>query len=145
MFWTETGRAGRQWDLLQEFDRMSRLFSDLATPFARAAEFPAMNLWSDGNEAVVTAELPGIEPAEADISVVGRTLTIKGSRRSEEADSESAFHRQERWTGSFSRTIELPFQVDQSKVEARFRKGVLEVRLPRAEADRPKKITITSH
>lgn len=145
MFWTDTGRYGRPRDLWREFERMSRLFPELTTPFTRATEFPAMNVWSDGNEAVVTTELPGVEPADADISVVGKTLTIKGIRKPEDAGDNGSYHRQERWTGAFTRTIELPFLIDQDKVEARFNKGVLEVKLPRAEADKPKKIKIASH
>lgn len=145
MFWTDAARYRLPSDLSREFDRMSRLLSGLASPYTAEAEFPAMNLWSDGNEAVITAELPGIDPSAADISVVNRTLTIKGSRNAEEAGAEGSYHRQERWSGSFTRTIELPFQVDQNKVEARFSKGVLEIRLPRTEADKPKKIAISSH
>ena len=145
MFWTSTEPYGRNVDLWREFDRMGRLFSEITSPYSRVTEFPAVNLWSDGNEAVVTAELPGIDPSAADISVVGRTLTIKGSRTPEEAGDSGSYHRQERWSGSFSRTVELPFQIDQNKVEARFSMGVLEIRLPRAEADKPKKITITAH
>jgi HSP20 family protein len=145
MFWTDVDRYGRSLDLWREFDRMSKLFSEFSSPFARTAEFPSVNVWSDGNEAVVTAELPGIEPSAADISVVGRTLTIKGSRTPERAGDDGSYHRQERWSGSFSRTIELPFQIDQNKVEARFSKGILEITLPRAEADKPKKISIAVH
>lgn len=145
MFWTESNRYGRNWDLLREFERMSRLFSDLSTPFDRATEFPAMNLWSDGNEAVITSELPGVDPGKTDISVVGKTLTVKGSRIPEDSGGEGSYHRQERWNGSFTRTIELPFQIDQNRVAARFSKGILEVRLPRAEADKPRKITITTN
>lgn len=142
MYWTDADRFGHLW---REFERMSRLFPDLSTPFSRVAEFPPVNVWSDGNEAVVTAELPGINPADADISVVGKTLTIKGVRKHDDPGGDGSFHRQERWTGSFSRTIDLPFQIDQGNVEARFSKGVLEIKLPRAEADKPKRITIATH
>jgi len=145
MFWMDTERHGRAGDMWREFERLSRLFPDFSSPFSRTTEFPAVNVWSDGNEAVVTAELPGLDPATADISVVGRTLTIKGTRKAEEPGADGSYHRQERWNGSFARAIELPFQIDQSKVEARFSKGILEVKLPRAEADKPKKITITTH
>jgi HSP20 family protein len=125
-------------------ERMSRLFSELSSPFTRATGFPAVNVWSDGNEAIVTAELPGTDAKAVDISVVGKTLTIKGSRQPEEAKGEESYHRQERWAGSFRRTIDLPFLIDQNRVEARFSKGILEIKLPRAEADKPKKISIVS-
>jgi HSP20 family protein len=145
MFWMNSAQYGQSWDLLREFERMSSLLSGLSSPFTRTEEFPAVNVWSDGNEAVVTAELPGIDPAAADISVVGKTLTIKGSRTADPDSAGGSYHRKERWSGSFTRSIELPFLIDQNKVEAQFNKGILEIKLPRSEADKPKKITITTH
>jgi HSP20 family protein len=121
---------------------MQRLFQDLSAP--SLAEFPAVNVWSNGNEAVVTTEIPGIDPKTVDISVVGKTLTLRGSRQPEALKEGESYHRQERWTGQFSRTIDLPFATDAGKVEAKFSKGVLTITLPRAEADKPRKISVVS-
>ncbi len=143
MLWTEFSRTGRTWDPWQEFERINRRFSEIAPSFS-GNEFPVVNIWTNGSCAIVTTEIPGIEPSSVDISVVGKTLTLGGTRKSDEAGDGDSCHRSERWQGKFSRAIELPFQIDPNKVEARFNKGVLQVTLPRAEADKPKKIPIKS-
>lgn len=91
------------------------------------------------------AELPGVEAEELDVSIVGDSVTLSGERRTEQADDgDVRYHRQERWQGNFSRTMQLPFRIDAENVEANFRHGVLEVRLPRAAEDRPKKISVST-
>jgi HSP20 family protein len=91
---------------------------------------------------VVTAELPGFNPDDVEVSVVQNTLTLRGSRTPEELKQGETYHRRERWNGKFVRTLELPFEVDHDKVEAQFRNGVLSIRLPRAPQNLPKKITV---
>lgn len=142
MFWTDGGRISNAWDIWRELDRMNRLMSGAGVPGAVAQEFPAVNVWSDGNEAIATAELPGVDPAAVDISVVGRALTIRGTRAPEKPGDGGSFHRRERWSGDFIRTIELPFAIESSRVEAAFSKGVLTITLPRAEAEKPRKIAV---
>ncbi|WID99249.1 Hsp20/alpha crystallin family protein [Bosea vestrisii] len=105
-----------------------------------AQEFPPVNLWLSENSVAVTAELPGIAPDDVDLTVRENTLTLKGERKSQ--DETSVWHRRERPSGRFSRTIQLPFRVDSEQVEARFANGLLEVELHRPEADRPRKIQI---
>jgi HSP20 family protein len=132
----------------QEIDRMQRemdrLFSSFySTPrYQTAASFPAMNVWTNQDGAVITAELPGVNPEDIDISVVGETLTLTGSRQAEALQEGEKYHRRERGHGKFTRTFQLPFPVEGDKVEAVFDKGVLHVSLPRAEADKPRKIAI---
>ena len=134
----------------QEIDRLhrevDRLFSDpFATDGGRTAPtYPAMNVWTNEDGAVVTAELPGVNPNEIDVSVVGDTLTLSGSRQPEELAEGNTYHRRERGYGKFSRTFQLPFKVETDKVEALFEKGILHLSLPRAEADKPRKITVKS-
>jgi HSP20 family protein len=96
----------------------------------------------NGDQAVVVTEIPGIEPSSVDISVVGKTLTLRGSRQPAELKEDESFHRSERWSGRFSRTVDLPFAIDANRVEAKFTKGVLSITLPRAEADKPRKIAV---
>jgi len=91
---------------------------------------------------VITAEVPGVSADEIDISVVGETLTLSGERKPEDLEGGVRYHRRERGGGRFSRSIELPFRVDADKVEAAYDKGILRVTLPRAEADKPRKITV---
>lgn len=132
----------------QEIDRvqreMNRLFSSLygSSRTQGAPSFPAMNVWTNPDGAVITAELPGVNPDDIDISVVGETLTLTGSRTPQELKEGEKYHRRERGYGKFTRTFQLPFTVEANKVEAVFNKGVLHISLPRAEADKPKKITI---
>jgi HSP20 family protein len=133
--WQEVERVQRE---------MNRLFSNFyASPRTRVApSFPAMNVWANQESAVVTAELPGVNPEDIDISVVGETLTLTGSRTPEELKEGEKYHRRERGQGKFTRTFQLPFPVEADRVEAVFDKGVLHISLPRAEADKPKKISI---
>lgn len=122
---------------------MNRLFSDwpAKATWDNTPGYPAMNVWTDEDSAVVTAELPGVLPEHIDISVEDGTLTLRGDRQ---PDREQAvtYHRRERRHGSFVRTFQLPFRVDGEKVEASFRNGVLQILLPRAEADKPRRIAV---
>lgn len=108
------------------------------------AAFPAVNAWTNENEAVVTAEVPGIEPEKIDISVTGNTVTLRGSREHEAQVKEQGWLRRERSVGSFSRSLELPFQIDTEKVTAQARHGILTITLPRAQSDRPRRITVNA-
>lgn len=143
MLWTDWGRYGRVWDPWQELARMNRTFSDITSNPAER-EFPSVNVWAAGDEATVTIEVPGIDPKAVDISIAGKTLAVRGSREPEKTGEGESYHRNERWYGSFSRTIDMPYLIDQNKVQARFSRGVLQIALPRAEADKPKKITVVS-
>ena len=140
MLWSDFDKLGRFFDPWREFERMSDAFSRLSAPVT--VEFPAVNVWVSGDYAVVTTEIPGIDPKSLDISVVDKTLTLRGARQPEDVKESEAYHRRERWNGQFTKTVEMPFAVDSSKVEARLLKGILTVSLPRAEVDKPRKIAI---
>ena len=130
-----------------EFDRlqreMNRLFNQ-AGWLRPAPCFPAVNIWANEEGQVVTAELPGVKMEDLDISVVNDALAISGKRETAEPAGGGKYHRQERECGDFSRTISLPYPVDADKVEAVLEQGVLRITLPRAEADKPRKITVKS-
>lgn len=131
------------WNGFPEFARLQSEFSKVFSP----GEYPALNVWSNDEETVVTAELPGFDPKDIEISVEGSTLTLKGSRNSEtsnEGEGDKYFQK-ERWSGKFARSLKLPAQVDADKVEAEFNSGVLSVRLPKAEAFKPKKIAVKAN
>jgi HSP20 family protein len=132
------------WDPLGQFGRFSEVFDRALDngAWSVATEYPALNLWDNKEEVVVTAELPGFNPDDVEVSVVQNTLTLRGSRTPEELKQGETYHRRERWNGKFVRTLELPFEVDHDKVEAQFRNGVLSIRLPRAPQNLPKKITV---
>jgi HSP20 family protein len=103
--------------------------------------FPAVNAWDEGDDIVAEAELPGLKGEEVDISVLGSELTVKGERKPVTEEGTS-YHRRERGTGSFTRVLRLPVEVDAEKVQATLRDGVLTVRMPKAEAAKPRKITV---
>ncbi len=143
MFGTSFGRL-RMAPLgeLQRLQRdINRAFSGFDS-FLTVQEFPALNVLEGSQDVIVTAELPGISPDNLNISVVNDTLTLSGSRDSEILKEGEAYHRQERSYGKFSRTIRLPFSVDTGKVAASYKKGILTIVLPRAEKEKPRKISI---
>jgi HSP20 family protein len=124
---------------------MSRLYETYYPQRVRQAPaYPALNVWTNEEGLNVTAEVPGVSPEEIEISVVGDTLTLSGTRKPEVLDENVRYHRQERGYGDFTRSLQLPFAVDINKVEATFRNGVLMVAMPRAEEDMPRKITVKS-
>lgn len=140
MLWSDLRRIGRFWDPWDEFERLQRAMSRLAS--APSADFPAVNVWVSGEEAILTTELPGVDPKSIDISVAGKTLTIRGSRAPEELQEGDSYHRRERWYGQFTKTIEMPFSIEANKVDAKFSMGILGITAPRAEAEKPKKIAV---
>jgi len=122
---------------------MSRLYDSYAPVRLRPAPgYPAMNVWVGEEGLTLTAEVPGINPEDIDINVVGETLTLSGERKPNELKEDFRYHRQERGYGKFTRSIQLPFAVNVSKVEATFSNGVLNIAMPRAEADKPRKIAV---
>ena len=127
-------------DPWRTLERLNRAASGMLAQ--STSEFPAVNVWADSDKAIITSELPGISAEEVDIAVNGKSITLRGSRKLEDACEGECYHRQERWHGQFTRTIDLPYLIDTEKVEARFNKGVLHVTVPRAEADKPRKITV---
>jgi HSP20 family protein len=102
-------------------------------PFAgRFGTFsPSIDVKESDRELRVSAELPGMDEKDIEVSLSKDTLTIKGEKREEKEDKGKDFYRMERSYGSFSRTIPLPTEVDQDKVKAEFKKGVLTVTIPK--------------
>ena len=141
MYWPRYGMTN--WDPFAELRtlqrEMNRLFNGYST---EQAAYPALNVWSNGTEAVVTAEVPGVDPSEIDINVERDELTIAGERKAGEPAEGVVCHRSERGAGRFVRTVRLPFEVQHDAVKATHRHGVLTVKLPRSEATKPKRIEI---
>jgi len=133
-------------DPFHEMERLQREVNKVFTGAGQSLgrEIPPVNAWVGEGDVIVAAELPGIDPAKVDVSVVGDTLTISGARETEALKEGESYHRQEREHGRFSRTIQLPFHVEAGKVEARYERGVLTITMPRAEADKPRKIAVKS-
>jgi HSP20 family protein len=128
--------------LRQDFDRL--LEGSLPRVYRqRARTFPAVNIWTNDREgAIVTAELPGVDADDINISVTADTLTISGKRQRDEGPTAEQYHRQEQSYGEFNRVIQLPYSVNNDGVDASVESGVLRITLPRAEAEKPKQITV---
>jgi HSP20 family protein len=97
------------------------------------------------DEFVVKASVPGINPDDLDISFSGQTLTIKGEVKEENEDKNEQYHVRERRYGSFSRTINLPNSIQADAIEANYDRGILTLRLPKAEEVRPKRIAVKAN
>lgn len=139
----------RKPSIWQEMDQLQREMNRLFDSTGRggvvsAPSYPAINIWMNDDGQFITAEMPGVHPEDINIDVNADALSISGERKPDEVAKDAIYHRRERGYGSFSRTIQLPFMVDTNKVEANFKNGILMISLPRAEADKPKKITVKS-
>ena len=123
---------------------MDRLFSSLFENSGRQAQrwVPAMDLVEADDHFVLKADLPGLSEDDVAIEVQDNVLTISGSREAETEQKEKGWYRLERSYGSFNRSLTLPDGVDADKVEAKFDRGVLEVRIPKPEERKPRRISI---
>lgn len=126
--------------LLQDFFEDSGASADGADDVPRW--LPSLDIDETEDEFVVTAEIPGVDPNDVEITVVGNTLTIHGEVRREEEKSGRRRHRRERRYGEFVRVLTLPTSLDTDAVRASCRDGVLELHLPKRAEAKPKHIRI---
>jgi len=139
MFWNSNQLEYDPFRAVRNLQReINHIFSDYDT---RGDAFPAVNIWSNEDQIMVTAELPGMNPEDIDISVVQGQLNISGKRELDLPEGMNC-HRQERTQGSFTRAFRLPFDVNNEKVTAKYRDGILYISLPRLEETKTKKITV---
>jgi HSP20 family protein len=129
------------------FQEMQRLQSEMNRLFQTTlptdvGSFPPINVYASRDGVAVTAELPGVSEDDLEISVYRDTLTLAGVRKDPERSEAKGYHRRERGSGRFTRTVSLPFQVDVEKVDARLENGVLRLSLQRPESDKPKRIQL---
>ncbi len=136
-------------DLVTMRDEMNRLFGEV---FGRAANdegswytgawTPPVDIFETEEALVMKAELPGFTKDDISIELKENALTLRGKRKHTTEAKEENYHRRERIYGAFQRSFMLPTTVDQSNVQATYKDGVLELRLPKAEAAKPKRIAI---
>ena len=126
------------------FDRRARAWwpERWSLPAVLDIEPPVVDFYEEKDDLVVKAELPGMEKQDIEVNVTDHTLTIKGEKKNEEEVEEENYYRSERSFGSFRRDLELPSDVQAEKAKASFKNGILEVRLARTEAAKPKEIKI---
>jgi HSP20 family protein len=106
------------------------------------AWLPTLDVWETDGEIVVSVDLPGVREDQVAIEVEDGVLTISGQRDREVELQEDRYYRFERRVGAFSRSVTLPQGVDEADIEAAFTSGVLEVRIPKPEERKPKRIPI---
>jgi HSP20 family protein len=109
-----------------------------------AGVFPSMNVTQDANNFYVRAEVPGIKASELSISAVKNRLSIAGKREIPNEHERVSYHRKERPEGSFDRTLTLPTELDVERIDARCVDGILTLKLPKAEAAKPRLISVTT-
>jgi HSP20 family protein len=141
-----------RWEPLRELNslqsEMNRLFNTVFdTPSGTSGNvlrrwMPAMDLVESGDHFVLRADLPGMSEDDVNIEFEDGTLTVSGERRSEHEEGNEGFHRVERSFGRFSRSLTLPQGIDPEAVTASFDRGVLEIRIPKPEQRKPRKIAI---
>jgi HSP20 family protein len=103
---------------------------------------PALDVWETDGDVVYAFDLPGLAEDEISIEVQDDTLTVTGERRRATEEKGDRFFRYERTYGSFSRAVGLPAGVDDSKIDASYKNGVLEVRVPKPEEAKPRRIQL---
>jgi HSP20 family protein len=139
---------------LELFDRFDRMFGDWMTslPFRRAldqwdearSEMIKVEAFEEGDQLVVRAELPGVDPEkDIDITVAGGALRIAAERKQEERTEERGYVRNELRYGTFTRTVPLPAGATESDVKATYTNGILEVRVPVATTTAATKVPVT--
>jgi HSP20 family protein len=133
---------------------MERMFDDFferrLTPFRSrwwpmqggAFSDPALDLYEDKNELVAKVELPGLQKDDVELNVTEHALTIRGEKKKEDEIKEDNYYRSERSYGSFSRTIDLPKDLEIDKAKASFKNGLLEIRIPKSEAAKTKQRSV---
>jgi HSP20 family protein len=139
-----------RWDPVRDLtalqSEVNRLFSRMGGGEVadRQAWTPSIDVIETDDAVTLKAELAGMDPKDISIEVQDNILTVSGERRFEEEIKEDKYYRIERRYGSFSRSISLPQVIDESKIQATYDNGVLEVSVPKAEVAKPKKIQVTT-
>jgi HSP20 family protein len=138
-----------RWEPFRELgtlhSEMSRLMNGVLEGNGRMAQswVPSLDVWETPTEVVYAFDLPGIPEEQISIEVKDETLTISAERAKTQETNEDGFYRFERRYGTFARAVGLPQGVDQENISARYENGVLEVRVPKPEEPKPKKIELS--
>ncbi len=136
-------------DLVNLQERMNRLFEDSLSrskttdqEMPMGAWTPPVDIFETPEMVILRADLPGIDQKDIDVRIENSTLTLRGERRFLKEAKDEDYHRIERSYGTFSRSFQLPGSIDQTKIQAVHKDGVLEVHLPKREDTRPKQIKV---
>ena len=141
-------RRNRQVAPLQhDFDDLvDRFFGESLAPmrslFSEDFWYPTVDVSENRKNIIVKAEIPGVELKDIDVSLDGRLLTIKGEKKQEKEESDEHYHRLESSYGYYRRTIELPADVDPANVDAKYKNGVLKIKLKKVREAETRTIKI---
>lgn len=124
--------------------QVERLYQGFLSPYARPAAgvFPLINLTESKDSYTLRAELPGVSSEDLEIQATANTLSLSGEREIPEEKDGAKYHRRERESGRFSRVVTLPGEINPDKVEAGLVNGVLTIVVPKAEASKPRQISV---
>jgi HSP20 family protein len=136
--------------LRQEIDHAFEQFTFGQSPSSRVAflpgreprRYPLVNLLEDKDNVYIEALTPGVDPQSLNVSLLQNRLTLSGEKGGVGNVKPEAFHRNERANGKFVRTIDLPVEVDEGKIQAEYKNGLLVVTLPKADKAKPKQISV---
>jgi HSP20 family protein len=133
-------------ELAQLQGEMSRLFDGILDGPSRTSQgwVPTLDVWETDNDLVYAFDLPGLSEDQISIEVQDDTLTVSGERQRTTKENGDRFFRFERRYGSFARAVGLPAGVDESKISASYSNGVLEIRVPKPEEAKPRRIQLGS-
>jgi HSP20 family protein len=141
-------QARRNWlqpfSMLQEElgELTSRVLGEANEFWPRGAMVPSLDLTETDSTVEVKMDVPGAKAEEIDIQVTDNFLTVSGTRKEEKEEKGKTYHRVERHQGTFSRTVTLPCAVDEAKVDAQYKNGVLTIKMPKTEAAKASKIKV---
>ncbi len=137
------------WNAFDQLERMRRRFDrffgeDAGTRggLLGSGVFPQINLTEDADRFYIRAEIPGVSADQIDMQATGKKIAITGERRLDQENEGVRYHRREREAGKFSRIIEMPSDIDADRIEAKMQDGILTIRAPKAEAFKPRQISI---
>jgi HSP20 family protein len=131
-----------RWEPLRELGSLQNEMNRLLNGGTLRRWMPAMDLVESGDHFVLRADLPGMTEEDVKIELEDGTLTVSGERKAEHEDRDEGYYRVERAFGSFSRSLTLPKGVDADGVSASFDRGELEIRIPKPEERKPRRIEI---
>ncbi len=128
-------------NLQQALENMGKGMTWFTDGTSSRSGFPPINIFQDGDDYVVIAEIPGIKKDDVNVEVYRNRVRLFGEKRIHYGDDVSV-HRSERQVGKFDRTFTTPFEIDADKVKADYQNGILALSLPRAQADKPRSVHI---
>ncbi len=141
----------RRWEPLRELRTMEDTINRLWRGYGGGSANPTVEGWSvpldvvrEGDQILVHASLPGVDPEKIDVSIEDSVLTIKATTHSDVESEEGKYLMRERRTGSFHRALRLPNTVDTERIQPGYKNGVLTITIPKAESKKAKRLKVVS-